>query len=91
MKIRGRRFFSGSFLGASDGFTQPIFSKRFDRFSLQIRQNGLKKQWSDVTSLGKLLLGLDWKCPFSPFTYPITYKVGFWYFKTFMSYGHGFK
>ena len=30
-------------LGARDGFIQPIFYKRFDRFSLQIRQNALKK------------------------------------------------
>ena len=27
-------------------------------------------------------MGLNWKCPFSPFTYPITYKVEFWYFKS---------
>ena len=27
-------------------------------------------------------MGLNWKCPFSPFTYPITYKVGFWYFRS---------
>ena len=26
-------------------------------------------------------MGLNWKCPFSPFTYSITYKVGFCYFK----------
>ena len=26
-------------LGAHDGFTQPIFYKRFDRFSLYIKQN----------------------------------------------------
>ena len=25
---------------------------------------------------------LNWKCPFSPFTYPITSKVGFWYFRS---------
>ena len=24
-------------------------------------------------------MGLIWKCPFSPFTYPITYKAGFCY------------
>ena len=35
-----------------------------------------------MTSLGEQLLGLNWKCPFSPFTYPITYKVEFWYFKS---------
>ena len=28
-------------------------------------------------------MGLNWKCPFSPFTYPITYKVEFCYFKSF--------
>ena len=33
-------------LGARDEFIQPIFYKRFERFSLKIRQNGLKKQWS---------------------------------------------
>ena len=27
-------------------------------------------------------MGLNWKFPFSPFTYPITYKVGFWYFRS---------
>ena len=27
-------------------------------------------------------MGLNWKCPFSPFTYPLTYKLGFWYFKS---------
>ena len=27
-------------------------------------------------------MGLNWKCPLSPFTYTITYKVGFWYFKS---------
>ena len=27
-------------------------------------------------------MGLNWKCSFSPFTYPITYKVEFWYFKS---------
>ena len=27
-------------------------------------------------------MGLNWKCPFSTFTYPITYKVGFWYFES---------
>ena len=27
-------------------------------------------------------MGLNWKCPFSPFTYPIAYKIGFWYFKS---------
>ena len=26
--------------------------------------------------------GLNLKCPFSPFTYPITYKVGFWHFRS---------
>ena len=26
-------------------------------------------------------MGLNWKCPFSPFTYTITYKVGLWYFR----------
>ena len=39
-------------LGACDGFTRPIFYKRFDRFNLQMRQNVFKKQWSascDVT------------------------------------------
>ena len=30
-------------LGARDGFIQPIFYKRFDRFSFSIRKNGLKK------------------------------------------------
>ena len=25
---------------------------------------------------------LNWKCPFSPFTYAITYKVGFWSFRS---------
>ena len=39
-------------LGARDGFTQPIY-KSFDRFSLSITQNALKKQWSAVTSLGE--------------------------------------
>ena len=65
-------------LGACDGFIQPISYKRFDHFSLQIRQNALKKQWSPVTTLGEQLLGLNWKCPLSP----ITYKVGFWHFKS---------
>ena len=27
-------------------------------------------------------MGLNWKYPFSPFTYPITYTVEFWYFKS---------
>ena len=27
-------------------------------------------------------MGLNWKCPFSPFTYPITCKVEFWYSKS---------
>ena len=27
-------------------------------------------------------MGLNWKCPFLSFTYPITYKVDFWYFKS---------
>ena len=27
-------------------------------------------------------MGLNWKCPISPFTYPITYRVEFWYFKS---------
>ena len=27
-------------------------------------------------------MGLNWKFPFSPFTYPITYKVGFLYFRS---------
>ena len=36
----------------------------------------------DVTSLGEQILELNWKCPFSPFTYPITHKVEFWYFKS---------
>ena len=27
-------------------------------------------------------MGLNWKCPFSPFTYPITYKVEIFYFKS---------
>ena len=27
-------------------------------------------------------MGPNWKCPFSPFTYPIAYKVGFWYFRS---------
>ena len=40
-------------LGSRDGFTQPIFYKRFESFSLYIRQNELKKQWSAVTSLGE--------------------------------------
>ena len=40
-------------LEARDGFIQPIFYKRFDHFSLQIRQNASKKQWSAVTSLGE--------------------------------------
>ena len=40
-------------LEARDGFIQPIFYKRFDRFSLSNRHNGLKKQWSAVTSLGE--------------------------------------
>ena len=35
-----------------------------------------------MTSLGQYLLELNWKYPFSPFTYPVTYKVGFWYFKS---------
>ena len=35
-----------------------------------------------MTSLGEKLLRLNWKCSFSPFTYPITYKVGFWYFES---------
>ena len=30
-------------LGARDGFIQPIFYKRFDHFSLLIRQNAFKK------------------------------------------------
>ena len=42
----------------------------------------IKKQWSAVMSFGEKLLGLNWKCPFSPFTYPITYKVGFLYFRS---------
>ena len=46
-------------LGARDGFTKLIFYKRFDRFSLEIRQNALRKQWSTVTSLGERLLGLN--------------------------------
>ena len=28
--------------GARDGFTQPIFYKRFNHFSFSIRQNALK-------------------------------------------------
>ena len=74
-------FFKNS-LGAHDGFTQPIRYKRFDRFILLISQNALKKQWSGVTSLRESLLGLNWKSPFSPYTYPITYKVGFLYFRS---------
>ena len=35
-----------------------------------------------MTSLVEELLRLNWKCPFSPFTYPVTYKVDFWYFKS---------
>ena len=35
-----------------------------------------------MTPLGQLLLGLNWKCLFLPFTYPITYKVVFWYFRS---------
>ena len=27
-------------------------------------------------------MGLNWRSPFSPFTYPITYKVGFWHFRS---------
>ena len=27
-------------------------------------------------------MGLNWKFPFSPFTYSITWKVEFWYFKS---------
>ena len=27
-------------------------------------------------------MGLNWKCPFSLFTYLITYKVEYWYFKS---------
>ena len=46
-------------LRAHDGFTQPTFYKRFDRFNLLIRQNTLKKQWSAVTSLEEQLLGLN--------------------------------
>ena len=30
-------------------------------------------------------MGLNWKCLFSPFTFPITYKVRFWYFKSLCS------
>ena len=26
-------------------------------------------------------MGLNWNCPFLPFTYPVTYNVEFWYFK----------
>ena len=33
----------------------------------------------DVT--GRITLGTKLKCPFSPFTYLITCKVGFWYFE----------
>ena len=33
----------------------------------------------DVT--GGITRGTKLKCPFSLFTYPISYKVGFWYFK----------
>ena len=28
-------------------------------------------------------MGLNWQCPFSPFICPITYRVGFWYFRKF--------
>ena len=35
-----------------------------------------------MTSLEEQLLELNWKCPFSPFIYHITYKVEFWYFKS---------
>ena len=35
-----------------------------------------------MTSLGEKLFGLNSKCPFLSFTYPITYKVDFWYFKS---------
>ena len=35
-----------------------------------------------MTSLGGKLLGLNWKCPFSPFTCPITYKIKFLFFKS---------
>ena len=34
----------------------------------------------DVT--GGITLETKLKCPFLPFTYPITYKVEFWYFKS---------
>ena len=40
-------------LGARYGFIQPIFYKRFDHFGFLVRQNGLKAQWSAVTSLGE--------------------------------------
>ena len=40
-------------LGARVGYIQPIFYKRFDPFSLQIRKTGLKKQWSAGTPLGE--------------------------------------
>ena len=50
-------------LGARDEFIQPIFYKRFDRFSFWIRKNGLKKQWSAVTSPGELAPGTKLKMP----------------------------
>ena len=69
-------------LGARYGFTQHIFYKKFDHFSLQIRQNALKKTVVSCDVNEGITLGTKLKIPIFTLNLSITYKVGFWYFRS---------
>ena len=67
-------------LGARDGFIQPIFYKRFDRFSLQIRQNALKK----TVVTGEVSLGTKLKMPIFTLYLPNNLQSRILVFQKFM-------
>ena len=48
-------------LAAREGFIQPIFYKRFDHFSLQIKQKALKKTVASCDVTGGITLGTKLK------------------------------